>query len=92
MRPEMATKETRRYRGFKIVPMRQWAGWCAEAYTTRADLPFLAQSTLRTLATRKEAAVAQAKQSIDRILVSVDRRHCPAGRGKRPLSEERSCS
>ncbi len=65
----MATKETRRYRGFKIVPMRQWAGWCAEAYTTRADLPFLAQSTLRTLATRKEAAVAQAKQSIDRILV-----------------------
>jgi hypothetical protein len=75
MRPKMATKETRRYRGFKIVPMRQWAGWCAEAYTTRADLPFLAQSTLRTLAPRKEAAVAEAKQSIDRILASVDRRH-----------------
>ena len=75
MRPQMATTETRRYRGFKIVPMRQWAGWCAEAYTTRADLPFLAQSTLCTLASRKEAAVAEAKQSIDRLLASVDRRH-----------------
>ena len=71
----MATTETRRYRGYKIVPMRQWASWCAEAYPTRADLPFLAQSTLRTLASRKEAAVAEAKQSIDRILASVDRRH-----------------
>ena len=69
----MATTETRRYRGFKIVPMRQWAGWCAEAYTTRADLPFLAQSNLRTLASRKETAVAN--ESIDRILASVDRRH-----------------
>jgi hypothetical protein len=54
--------------------MRQWAAWCAEAYPTRADLPFLAQSTLRTLASRKEAAVAEAKHSIDRILASVDRR------------------
>jgi hypothetical protein len=70
----MVTTETRRYRGYKIVPMRQWAGWCAEAYPTRADLPFLAQSTLRTLASRKEAAVAEAKQSIDLILASVDRR------------------
>ena len=67
MRPKMAT--TRRYRGFKIVP-----SWCAEAYPTRTDLPFLAQSTLRTLAPRKEAAVAEVKQSIDRILASVDRR------------------
>jgi hypothetical protein len=71
----MATTETRRYRGYKIVPMRQWASWCAEAYPTRADLPFLAQSTLRTLAFRKETAVAEAKRSIDRLLASVDRRH-----------------
>ena len=70
MRPQMATTE---YRGYKIVPMRQWAAWCAEAYPTRADLPFLARSTLRTLAPRKEAAVAEAKQSIDRLLASVDR-------------------
>jgi hypothetical protein len=69
----MAKTEIRRYRGYKIVPMRQWAAWCAEAYSTRADLPFLAQSTLRTLAPRKDAAVAEAKQSIDRILASSDR-------------------
>jgi hypothetical protein len=69
----MATTETWRYRGYKIVPMRQWAAWCAEAYPTRADLPFFARSTLRTLAPRKEAAVAEAKQSIDRLLASVDR-------------------
>ena len=69
----MATTETQQYRGYKIVPMRQWAGCCAEAHPTRADLPFLAQSTLRTLASRKQAAVAEAKQNIDRILASIDR-------------------
>jgi hypothetical protein len=71
----MATTETRQYRGYKIVPMRQWASWCAEAFPTRPDLPFLTQFPLRHLASSKEAAVAEAKQSIDRILASVDRRH-----------------
>jgi hypothetical protein len=73
--PQMATTETRQYRGYKIVPMRQWASWCAEAFPTRADLPFLTQFPLRTLAPSKEAAVAEVKQSIDRILASVERRH-----------------
>jgi hypothetical protein len=71
----MATTETRRYRGYKIVPMRQWASWCADAYPTRADLPFLAQSALDTLAPRKEAAVAEAKRNIDRLLASIAKRH-----------------
>ena len=75
MRPQMATTETQRYRGYEIVLMRQWASWCAEAHATRADLPFFAHSTLRTLAPNKEAAVAEAKRSIDRILARVDRRH-----------------
>jgi hypothetical protein len=75
MRPQMATTETRQYRGYKIVPMRQWASWCAEAFPTRADLPFLTQFPLRTLAPSKEAAVAEVKQSIDRILASVERGH-----------------
>ena len=75
MRPQMATTETRQYRGYKIVPMRQWASWCAEAFPTRADLPFLTQFPLRTLAPSKEAAMAEVKQSIDRILASVERRH-----------------
>ena len=48
----MATTETRQYRGYKIVPMRQWANWCA-AFPTRADLPFLTHSTHSTLAARK---------------------------------------
>ena len=69
----MATTETRQYRGYEIVPMRQWEGWCAGAYPTRADRPILARSTLRTLAERKEIAVAEAKQNIDRILASVHR-------------------
>jgi hypothetical protein len=37
MRPQMATSETRQYRGYKIVPMCQWARWCAEAFPTRAE-------------------------------------------------------
>jgi hypothetical protein len=68
----MATTEPQRYRGYEIVPMRQWERWCAEAYPTRADLPFLAQSTLDTLAPRKQSAVAEAKRCIDRLLASVE--------------------
>ena len=63
----MATTETRRYRGYNIVPMRQWAGWCAEAYPTRADLPFLAQSTLRTWAPRKDKRPTQYRGSYPRV-------------------------
>jgi hypothetical protein len=72
----MATTETQQYRGYKIVPMRQWERWCAEAYPTRADLPFIAQPTLDTLTPRKQSAVAAAKRSIDRLLASLDRSSC----------------
>jgi hypothetical protein len=58
------------YRGYEIVPQRQWARWCASIYPTRADLPLIPRSTLRTLAPRKEGAVAEAKQKIDRVLTS----------------------
>ena len=64
----MATTEARQYRGYEIVPMRQWEGWCAEAYSTRPDRPLLTQSALDTLASGKEAAVSEAKRSIDRLL------------------------
>jgi hypothetical protein len=70
--PKMTTTETRRYRGYDIVPKRQWSSWCVGVYPTRADLPLMSRSTLRTLAPRKEDAVAEAKQSIDRILSSLD--------------------
>ncbi len=59
---------TYRYRGYEIVPTRQWASWCVSVYATRADLPLLTRSTLRTLAARKEEAVSEAKQSIDDLL------------------------
>ena len=68
----MITAEIRKYRGYEIVPQRQWSQWCVSVYATRADLPLLSSSTLRTLAPRKEEAVAEAKQRIDRILSRLD--------------------
>jgi hypothetical protein len=64
----MTTAHTYHYRGYEIVPQRQWASWCAGIYATRADLPLMSQSTLRTLAPRKEEAVAEAKHSVDEAL------------------------
>jgi hypothetical protein len=68
----MATTETRRYRGYDIVPMRQGSQWSVGIYPTRADLPTLARSTLSNLAAQKKDAVAEAKQKIDRILARLD--------------------
>jgi hypothetical protein len=64
----MTGTHTYHYRGYEIVPTRQWASWCASIYPMRADLPVISRSTLRTLAPRKEKAVAEAKQKIDRVL------------------------
>jgi hypothetical protein len=64
----MATTGTNRYRGYDIVPMRQWSQWCVGIYATRADLPILPRSTLSTMAPQKEVVVEEAKQKIDRIL------------------------
>lgn len=64
----MATTEIQQYRGYEIVPMRQWEGWCAEAYPTQPDRPFLTQSALDTLASEKQGAVNEARRSIDRLL------------------------
>jgi hypothetical protein len=65
----MTTPHTYRYRGYDIVPQRQWSQRCVSVYATRADLPLFSGSTLRTLTPQKEDAVAEAKQSIDRILL-----------------------
>jgi hypothetical protein len=64
----MTTTEVSRYRGYEIVPKRQWSSWCVGVYPTRADLPILTRSTLQTLTPRKADAVAEANQTIDRIL------------------------
>ena len=64
----MTAPEISRYRGYEIVPQRQWSSWCVGIYPTRADLPILPWSTLSTLAPRKADAVAEAKHTIDGIL------------------------
>jgi hypothetical protein len=66
----MTTTKPCRYRGYDIVPTRQWSSWCVGVYPTRADLPLFSRSILHTLATRREDAVAEAKQSIDCVLSS----------------------
>jgi hypothetical protein len=66
--PSMATTQAFHYRGYEVVPKRQWANWCVGIYAMRADLPLMTQSTLRTLAPRKEEAVAEAKHTIDEVL------------------------
>ena len=38
----MATTEPWHYRGYDILPQRQWSGWCVGIHPTRADLPLLA--------------------------------------------------
>src|SRR5262245_39618116 len=67
-RRQMTTAAYVRYRGYKIVPMRQWSQWCAGVYPTRADLPILSSSTLRTLRPRKAEALEAARKRIDRKL------------------------
>jgi hypothetical protein len=66
----MATTEACRYRGYDIVPRREWSQWCVSVYPTRADLPILSRSTLRSLAPRKEEAVKEARKRIDLALSS----------------------
>jgi hypothetical protein len=70
----MSATEATQYRGYEIIPQRQWSSWCARVYPTRADLPIVTRSTLRTLATRKTDAIGEAKQSIDRVLAGVGKR------------------
>jgi len=68
----MATTETLQYRGYDIVPVRQWSQWCVGIYPTRADLPILTRSMLSNLAAKKEDAVDEAKHKIDRILARLN--------------------
>ena len=60
------------HRGYQIESRREWSNWCVSVYRTRSNLPILPQPTLHTLTARKDDAVAEAKQSIDRILSNLD--------------------
>jgi hypothetical protein len=67
-RCSMTITDDLRYRGYEIVPRRQWSEWCASVYPTRADLPILSRSTLRTLRPSKKDAVEAARKRIDKLL------------------------
>ena len=41
----MTTTHTYHYRGYDIVPQRQWASWRVGIYATRANLPLMSQSS-----------------------------------------------
>jgi hypothetical protein len=72
LEPWMTSQETSRYRGYDIVPRRQWSAWCVSIYPTRPDLPIPARSTLSPLTACREDALAEARQSIDRLLSSLN--------------------
>jgi hypothetical protein len=66
----MATSDNSHYRGYDLLPQRQWSSWCVGIYPTRPDLPLLSKSILDTLAARKKDALDEAKQAIDRALAA----------------------
>ena len=68
----MATTETRRYRGYDLVPMRQWSQWCVGIYPTLCGSSHSGALPAENLAAKKEDAVAEAKQKIDRILARLN--------------------
>ena len=67
----MAAQEICRYRGYEIVPRREWSEWCVSIYPPVPDLPILPKSTLRTLAEARKDALSETKQRIDRLLSSL---------------------
>jgi hypothetical protein len=64
--------ESCQYRGYQIETRRQWSTWCVSVYRTHANVPILPQPNLLISTPRKDDAVAEAKQSIDRTLSTLD--------------------
>ena len=72
----MATTQPFQYRGYEIVPRRQWSQWCVSVYPTRSDLPILSRSTLNTLSSQNAEALGGKKTP----------RPDPVDRGLEPLA------
>ena len=73
MPDDTAANARSEYRGYDIELRREWSNWCARVHPTRADLPILAQSPLRTLSLNKVDALAAAKANIDEALVELEK-------------------
>ena len=56
------------YRGYDILPSRQWSNWCVSIYPTHPELPFVSRSTLDILRPHLQDAINEAKIAIDRAL------------------------
>ncbi len=72
--PGLMNEDACRYRGYDIIPRREWSHWCVGIYPTRPDLPILARSTLRNLAANRKDALSAAKQRVDKLLATLDER------------------
>lgn len=66
--------DTSHYRGYEIVPRREWSYWTVRIHRTRPDLPLLPRSKLRALTARKSDALVEAKKRVDRLLALLDDR------------------
>jgi len=56
------------YRGYKIKMERRDLCWSVRVSPTRPDLPIIARYSFRTITQSERAAIAQAKQRVDRAL------------------------
>jgi hypothetical protein len=56
------------YRGYKIKMERRDLCWAVRLSPTRPELPVVARHSFRTITQSARAAMAQAKQCVDRAL------------------------
>jgi phosphoserine phosphatase len=59
------------YRGYKIRMERRDLCWAVAVSPTRADLPIISRSQIKTITQSERAALTQAKRRIDRVLREV---------------------
>jgi len=66
----MTRSETIRYRGYDIVPRREWSKWCVMSSPRGPTCPYCHNPHWH-VNSRKEEALVEAKQSIDQILARI---------------------